>query len=68
MKHSIEPLHVNKTHVFTTFDFIYRSISKDLSHEKDAGEVKVKISILANNYVNLFKPSKNNLHEILMKY
>ena len=36
LKHSIEPLHINKTDV-TTFDFIHRSMSKDLKHEKDAG-------------------------------
>ena len=37
LKHSIEPLHINKTDVLTTFDFIHRSMSKDLKHEKDAG-------------------------------
>ena len=35
LKHSIEPLHINTTDVLTTFDFIHRSISKDLKHEKD---------------------------------
>ena len=27
LKHSIEPLHINKTDVLTTFDFIHRSTS-----------------------------------------
>ena len=42
-------------------------MSKDLKHEKDAGEVKAKISYLANNYVNTYKPSKNTLrkHKII---
>ena len=67
LKHSIEPLHINKTDVLTTFDFIHRSMSKDLKHEKDAGEVKAKMSYLANNYVNTYKPSKNTLrkHKII---
>ena len=67
LKHSIEPLHINKTDVLTTFDFIHRSISKDFKYEKDAGEAKAKMSYLANNYVNTYKPSKNILckHKII---
>ena len=69
LKHSIETLHKNKTNGLTTFDFIHRSMSKDLKHEKDSGEVKAKMSYLANNYVNAYKPSKNILckHKILRK-
>ena len=69
LKHSIEPLHINKTDVLTTLDFIHPSMSKDLKHEKDAGEVKAKISYLANNYVNTCKPSDNTLrkHKIIKK-
>ena len=55
LKHSIEPLHI------TMFDFIHWSMSKDLKHEKDAGEVKAKMSYLANNYVNTYKPLRNTL-------
>ena len=67
LKHSIEPLHINKTDMLTTFDFIHRSMSKDLKHEKDAGEVKAKMSYLANNYANTYKSSKNTLrkHKII---
>ena len=67
LKHSIEPLHINKTDVLTTFDFIHRSMSKDLKHEKDAGKVKAKISYLTNKYVNTYKSSKNTLrkHKII---
>ena len=69
LKHPIEPLHINKTDVLTTLDFIHRSMGKDLKHEKDAGEVKTKISYLANNYVNTCKPSDNALrkHKIIKK-
>ena len=44
-----------------------KSISKNLKHEKDTGEVKAKMSYLANNYVNAYKASKNTLgkHKIL---
>ena len=51
LKHSSEPLLINKTDVLTTFDFIHQSMSKDLNHEKDAVKVKAKMSYLANNYV-----------------
>ena len=34
LKHSIEPLYINKTDVLITFDFIHRSMSKYLKHEK----------------------------------
>ena len=57
----MEPFYINKTDVLTTFDFIHRSMSKNLKYEKDAGEVKAKMSCLANNYVNAYKPSKNTL-------
>ena len=67
LNHSIEPLHINKTDVLTTFDFIHRAMSKDLQDVKEAGEVKAKMSYLANTYVNSYKPSKNALrkHKIL---
>ena len=44
-------------------------MSKDLKHEKNAGEVETKMSYLANNYVNAYKPSKNTFckHKILKK-
>ena len=63
LKHSTEPLYINKTDVLTTFDFIYWPMSKDLKHEKDTGEAKAKMPYLANNYVNACKPSKNTLHK-----
>ena len=69
LKHSIEPLRINKTDVLTTFDFIHRAMSKDLQDVKEAGEVKAKMSYLANTYVKSYKPSKNALrkHKILKK-
>ena len=63
LKHSIEPLHINKIDEFTTFDFIHWSMSKNLKHEKETGEVKAKMSYLANNYVNAYKLSKNILRK-----
>ena len=55
LKHPIHPLHVNKTDVLTTFDFILRTMTKDLKNEK---QLKAKISNLANTYVNNYRPSK----------
>ena len=69
LKHSIEPLCINEADVLTTFDFIHRAMSKDLQDVKEVGEVKAKMSYLANTYVNSYKPSKNALskHKILKK-
>ena len=39
-------------------------MNKDLKYNRDAGEVKAKLSYLANSYVNLYKPTKN----VLRKY
>ena len=50
--------------MLTTFDFIHRAINKDLKDNRDAGEVKAKLSYLANSYVNSYKPTKN----VLRKY
>ena len=55
LKHSIEPLHINKTDVLTIFDFIHQSMNKDLKQRKMQGEVKVKMSYLTNNCVNAYK-------------
>ena len=63
IKHSIEPLRINKTDVLTTFDFIHRAMIKDLQDVKEVGEVKAKMSYLANTYVNSYRPSKNALHK-----
>ena len=58
LKHPMHPLHVTKTDALTTFDFILRAITKDLKNEKQSGELKVKLSNLANTYVNNYKPQK----------
>ena len=34
LKHPIHPLHVNKTDALTTFEFILKTMTKDLKHEK----------------------------------
>ena len=54
MKHPIHHLHVNKTDVLTAFEFILKTITK----EKQSGELKAKLSNLANTYVNNYRPSK----------
>ena len=64
LKHPIEPRFINKTNVLTKFDFIHRAMSKDLKDNRNAGEVKAKLSYLANSYVNSYKPTKN----VLRKY
>ena len=69
LKHSIEPNFMSKTDIHSTFDFIHRTMSKDLKDQKDTEEVKAKISYLANTYVNSYKPTKKTLwkHKILKK-
>ena len=54
LKHAIEPRFISKTDVLTTFDFIHRAMNKDLKDNRDAGEVKTKLSYLANSYVNIY--------------
>ena len=39
-------------------------MNKDLKDNRDAGEVKARLSYLANSYVNSYKPTKN----VLRKY
>ena len=51
LKHSIQPNFINKTDILSILDFIQRTMSKDLKDEKDAREVKVKISYLAKTDV-----------------
>ena len=60
---------INKTEILSTFDFIHRTISKDLKDKKDTGGVKAKISYLAFTYVNSYEPTKNSLrkHKIFKK-
>ena len=50
--------------MLSTFDFIHRAMNKDLRDNRDAGEVKAKLSYLANSYVNSYKPTK----KVLRKY
>ena len=55
--------------MLSTFDFIHWTMSKDLKDQKETGEVKAKISYLANTYVNSYNPTKRALqkHRILKK-
>ena len=47
LKNLIHPLNVKKI-VFTTFDFILVTMTKDLKNEKQSGELKAKLSDLDN--------------------
>ena len=69
LKHPIHPLHVNKTDVLTTFEFILKTMTKDLKHEKQSGELKAKLSNSANTCVNNYRPSKYAMkkHRILKR-
>ena len=69
LKHPIHPLQINKTNILTTFDFIHRAMANDLKDKKHSGELKTKMSHLANSYVNAYKPTKNFLkkYEILKR-
>ena len=44
-------------------------MTKDLKHEKQSGELKAKLSNLANTYINNYRPSKYALkkHGILKR-
>ena len=61
LKHHIHAFQVNKTDILTTFDFIHRVMKNDLKDKKHYGELKTKMSHLANSYVNAYKPTKNSL-------
>ena len=67
LKHPIDPRFFNKNDVLTLFDFLQRAMNKDLKDNRDAGEVKAKLSYLANSYVNSYKPTKNALRKFLNK-
>ena len=51
-------------HILAQCRVLHRAMNKDLKYNRDAGEVKAKLSYLANSYVNLYKPTKN----VLRKY
>ena len=69
LKHTIHPLQINKTDIQTTSDFIHRAMTNDLKDNKHSGELKTKMSHLANSYVNVYKPIKNSLkkHKIFKR-
>ena len=68
LKDPIHPLQVNKTDILM-FDFIHRTMTKDLRDEKQSGEVKTNISNLAHSYVNSYKQTLHALqkHQILKR-
>ena len=61
LKHPIYPLQINKVDILTTFDFTHHAITNDLKDNKHSGELKTKMSYLANSYVNAYKPTNNYL-------
>ena len=58
-----------KTGILTTLDFIHHTMANNLKDKKHSGELKTKISHLANTYINAYKPTKNSLkkHKLLKK-
>ena len=69
LKHPIHPSQISRTDILTTFDFIHHAMRNDLKDNKHSGELKTKMSHLANSYVNAYKPTKNSLkkHKILKR-
>ena len=69
LKHPISPLQINKTDVITTFDLIHHARTNDIKDKKYSGELKTKMSHLANSYVNAYKPTKTSSkkHKILKR-
>ena len=67
LKHPIQSLQINETDTLTTFALIHRAMTNDLKDKKHSGELKTKMSHLANSYVNAYKPTKNSLkkHKIV---
>ena len=59
LEQSIELNYVKKTDIFSTFDVIHCFMSQDLKDQKDAREVKLKTSYLADTFVNSYKFTKN---------
>ena len=49
--------------MLTTFDFIHRAMNKDIKDNRDAGEVKTKLSYLSNSYANSYKPTRTFLRK-----
>ena len=64
LKNPIHPLQVNKTDILTTFDFIHRTLAKDLRDEEQSGEVKRKISNFAHSYGYSYKPTLHALKKL----
>ena len=58
LEQSIELNYVKKSDIFSTFDVIH-CLSQDLKDQKDAREVKLKTSYLADTFVNSYKFTKN---------
>ena len=61
LKHTIEPSFINKPDILSTFGFIHQTMAKDLKDQKDTGEVRAKITYLANIYVNSYNQTKTTL-------
>ena len=50
--------------ILSTFNFIHRTMRKDLKDQKDTGEVKAKKSYLANTYVDSYKPTNTETQDL----
>ena len=63
----IEPLRLNRTDIFVTFELILRFFTSDLKKSDLEGEMKSQLSHMANTYYHSYKPSKAHLkkHRLL---
>ena len=60
---SIQPNKFRKSEIFTTFEKIHRSFSKNLKSEETKSQIKAHLSYLANSYFYNYKPFPRILHQ-----
>ena len=61
---AIEPPHLRKSQVFTTFELLHQDLKRHLVDKSKANEVRSEIQHLATTYVNSFKPSLKDLKKL----
>ena len=66
---ALQPRSVNKTDVFASFEMLHRVLTKEVKNKEVRPELKTKISHLARNHYDTYKPSQASLkkHGILKK-
>jgi len=64
LRFSIKPLHLNKSHVFTTFERLHQDLKRPVADKNKANEERSEIQHLATTYVNSFKPSLDDFKKL----